>query len=64
MKTLEKINNKIKITETSEIDVEEFIRIEEGKLQEVESRIDQFQEMLAQAQEERRQIKQNLKDYK
>ena len=40
MKTLEKINNKIKITETSEIDVEEFIRIEEGKLQEVESRIE------------------------
>lgn len=64
MKTLEKINNKIKITETSEIDVEEFIRIEEGKLQEVESRIDQFQIMIDQAQEERRQIKQNLKDYK
>lgn len=64
MKTLEKINNKIKITETSEIDVEEFIRIEEGKLQEVESRIDQFQEMISQAQEERRQIKQNIKDYK
>lgn len=64
MKKLEKINNKIKITETSEIDVEEFIRIEEGKLQEVESRIDQFQIMIDQAQEERRQIKQNLKDYK
>ena len=64
MKTLEKINNKIKITETSEIDVEEFIRIEEGKLQEVESRIDQFQIMIDQAQEERRQIKQNIKDYK
>lgn len=64
MKNIEKINNKIKITETSEIDVEEFIRIEEGKLQEVESRIDQFQIMIDQAQEERRQIKQNIKDYK
>lgn len=64
MKNIEKINNKIRITETSEIDATEFVRIEEGKLQEVESRIDQFQQMLEQAQEERRQIKQNLKDYK
>lgn len=64
MKNIEKINNKIKITETSEIDVSEFINQEELKLAEIESRIAHFQLMIDQAQEERRQIKQNIKDYK
>lgn len=64
MKNIEKINNKIKITETSEIDVSEFINQEELKLNEIESRIAHFQLMIDQAQEERRQIKQNIKDYK
>jgi len=61
---IEKINNKIIITETSEIDVTEFIKQQELKLDEIESRIAQFQQMIDQAQEERKQIKQNIKDYK
>lgn len=64
MKNIEKINNKIRLTEIQEVDIEDFIKEEETKLLMVEQRIEHIQKMLDDAQEERRQIKKNLKDYK
>lgn len=64
MKNIEKINNKIRLTEVQEVDVEDFIKEEETKLLMVEQRIEHIQKMLDDAQEERRQIKKNIKDYK
>ncbi|MDQ5930941.1 MAG: hypothetical protein QG674_105 [Patescibacteria group bacterium] len=66
MKNIQKIDNKIRIVETKEqeLDIDSFLASEEMKKENLKILIDNLESQLLEAKAELAQTKQNLKDFK